>query len=213
MGGACVSTAVVPEIEEFVLPVNEYFDGRHLQEQVVRKFSNYNYQNFYNTFKTAVGKGCNGAVLFCSHKKYKNSCVVKKIKRTGHVGDGHINQEIRAMLYLDHPQILRLLECYRTEEEYFLISSYCRCDNLLKLLQRVRKFDEERSRKSIYDLLTVIRYCHSKNIVHGDIKLENILVEGDSDNLRLKLIGTNLQMLTFRLIIKNSSSRFQTTFF
>jgi calcium-dependent protein kinase len=42
------------------------------------------------------------------------------------------------------------------------------------------------------DLLLFYRYCHSKNIVHRDLKLENFLFESDSPNSSLKLIGTKL---------------------
>jgi calcium-dependent protein kinase len=38
-------------------------------------------------------------------------------------------------------------------------------------------------------MVSAIRYIHSHNIVHRDLKLENFLFESDADDSYLKLIG------------------------
>ena len=48
-----------------------------------------------------------------------------------------------------------------------------------------RKFPEDISRKIFYDLVKAVETCHKYGIIHGDIKLENILL---SSNFSIKLI-------------------------
>jgi MAP/microtubule affinity-regulating kinase len=59
--------------------------------------------------------------------------------------------------------------------------------SLLDLLKsrENRRIDENESRKIFSQLVNAIAFCHSKNIIHRDIKLENIIVDS---NFNLKLI-------------------------
>ncbi len=59
--------------------------------------------------------------------------------------------------------------------------------SLLDLLKsrENRRIDENECRKIYLQLVNAIGFCHIKNIIHRDIKLENIIVDS---NLNLKLI-------------------------
>jgi serine/threonine protein kinase len=48
-----------------------------------------------------------------------------------------------------------------------------------------KKFSEELSRKIFFDILMAVENCHESGIIHGDIKLQNIML---SSNFNLKLI-------------------------
>lgn len=54
-----------------------------------------------------------------------------------------------------------------------------------RLKQRGGKFTEEEAHVYFKQIVTAISYCHSKNIVHRDLKLENLLF---SSNDELKVI-------------------------
>ena len=47
---------------------------------------------------------------------------------------------------------------------------------------------EEICSKILYQLLIALNFCHNMNIVHRDIKLENILVDMNTPNIETKLI-------------------------
>ena len=53
------------------------------------------------------------------------------------------------------------------------------------VLKIKRKLPEDISRKLFYDLIKAVETCHKCGIIHGDIKLENILL---SSNFNIKLI-------------------------
>lgn len=48
-----------------------------------------------------------------------------------------------------------------------------------------RRLEEKEAQLIFGQLVSAVAYCHSYNIVHRDIKLENILLD---DNLNVKLI-------------------------
>jgi len=105
-----------------------------------------------------------------------------------------LRQEIRIMAKLDHPNILRLHECFETIDNLYLILELCTGGELLDKLnnQPNHSFSEARTRKLVHDMLGAVRYCHDHHIVHRDLKLENFLFENSSSTSELKLIDFGL---------------------
>lgn len=71
------------------------------------------------------------------------------------------------------------------------ILSYCRyCEggDLLAQLNSVQRFPEPKAARIFQQILSAIDACHSKNIVHRDLKLENILFEDSSADSTVKII-------------------------
>jgi serine/threonine protein kinase len=53
--------------------------------------------------------------------------------------------------------------------------------DLLAMVMREGKLSEEDSSKYIRSLLVALEYLHAQNLVHRDVKLENILISKNSD--------------------------------
>ncbi|KAG5179820.1 kinase-like domain-containing protein, partial [Tribonema minus] len=48
-------------------------------------------------------------------------------------------------------------------------------------------YTEKEARDLCKTLLDAIKYCHDKNIVHGNVKLENLLLTSNDDDASIKL--------------------------
>jgi cyclin-dependent kinase-like len=58
--------------------------------------------------------------------------------------------------------------------------------NLLEVLEeRPSGLEPEAVRKYIYQLLKAIEYCHRSNVIHRDVKPENLLVNPQTNELRI----------------------------
>jgi calcium-dependent protein kinase len=91
---------------------------------------------------------------------------------------------VNSILIKDHPNILKIYEFYQDEKCFYLISEYessnnrfCNDGDLFDKLSKKNCFDEHCSAYMMKQLLSALLYCHQHNIVHRDIKAENILIE------------------------------------
>ena len=77
---------------------------------------------------------------------------------------------------------MRLVDYYedQAENKYYFVSELCKGNDLFELLKAKGRMEERQAGIIIKQLLSALKYCHSKNICHRDIKVENIVVDEDN---------------------------------
>jgi serine/threonine protein kinase len=146
--------------------------------------------------KEPLGDGQFGTVFLAREKKTKFVVALKRlnIKQLADADLEHqLRREVEIMANLRHPNILRLYGHFHTKKEVYLILEFAAQGELFKMINPTKDgpacpFDEERSAKYIYQLTCALEYCHSKHVIHRDIKLENLLV-GLKGELKLADFG------------------------
>ena len=93
----------------------------------------------------------------------------------------YINNEKEIMKQLSHPNIIRLENFLKTKNHYFFLMEYCNGGNLSDLLiQYKTKFRKPFPLPIIQyfmrQIVEGLKYIHSLNIIHRNIKLANILI-------------------------------------
>ena len=124
-----------------------------------------------------LGSGSFGKVYLAQNKYTKEKVAMKEIKKSNKdlLSDGEIKDEIEILKSLDHPDIVRIIESYNTKDSYVLVTEYCEGG---ELYDQVRNQLSETQIAVIFkQLLSGLAYLHSHNIVHRDLKLENILIQ------------------------------------
>lgn len=76
---------------------------------------------------------------------------------------------------------------YVDEKHFYLISEFCEGGELFDRIKKVKFFSEQIVAKYMFQILSAVLYCHSRNIAHRDLKPENILFVSNNDE-QLKLI-------------------------
>ena len=85
--------------------------------------------------------------------------------------------ETNLMKKLDHPNVTKIFETFENDN-YFLISmEYINGGNLFSYVKKRRKISEKISKYLFRQIILGLNHIHSHNIVHRDIKLENILID------------------------------------
>ena len=123
-----------------------------------------------------LGVGTYGKVYLVQNKYTKELFAMKEIPKTSEdlLSDNEIMDEIEILKNLDHPDIVRITEFYNTESSYYIINEYCRYGELYD--QVTKEFSETQIAVMFRQILSGIAYLHSNNIIHRDLKLENILI-------------------------------------
>src|ERR1700749_4435890 len=116
-----------------------------------------------------VGTGSMGTVKLGTHVATGTTYAVKLVPRG--VADTTTLREATVSSLLHHPYICGLKELVSIPEGYCLVFEYINAGHLPafgRLAQRV-------ARKFARQIGSAIAYCHANNIVHRDLKLDNLL--------------------------------------
>lgn len=141
-----------------------------------------------------LNKGASAIVNLCQttvgSEEYAVKTVQKSLFTQEPITFNNTISEISILRQLDHPNIVKLFKVYETKEAIHLVLEYLKGGDGLKKLQKLKKFDEKAALKFTYSLISALDYLHSQNIVHRDIKLENIVYINDfSDDFKLVDFG------------------------
>jgi serine/threonine protein kinase len=103
-----------------------------------------------------------------------------------------VDKEIRILQKLDHPNLIKFYAKIETENYYFIFQDLFQSKTLLQLVNETHGLSEENIRGIFVQICNALDYLHQKNISHGDLKLENILVQND----QIKIIDFGLASKT-----------------
>lgn len=144
-----------------------------------------------------MGSGVSGIVRLVIHRdtgvKYAVKCLdiglIDSVE-----GLRQLRNEIFIMCQLDHPNIVRIEEVYESTNEIYILQELCHGGDLFDRLDEQPDFHytEAQCARLVKQMVSSVRYLHSKGIIHRDLKLENFLFSNQEIDSELKMIDFGL---------------------
>ena len=164
------------------------------------------------TLLRSLGKGSYGEVYLS--QKQNALFATKKVKRkkTDDEMTKYFKNEINILRILNHPNIVKLEEIKMDENNYYIVMEYINggelSDYLKKYIEKYgRPFSEEIVQYLMKQIISALIYIHDLNIIHRDLKLENIMVDFDNekDKEELNMMKAKIKIIDFGFAIMLSS--------
>ncbi|KAB2067442.1 hypothetical protein ERO13_A09G213644v2 [Gossypium hirsutum] len=114
----------------------------------------------------------------------------KKVLKGGFMA--HVKREIAIMRRLRHPNIVKLIEVLATKTKVYFVMEFAKGGELFTRISKGR-FSEDLSRRYFQQLISAVRFCHSRGVFHRDLKPENLLLD---ENWNLKITDFGLSAVT-----------------
>lgn len=157
---------------------------------------------FYRAGKM-LGRGAFGKVNLGMHKLSRKLIAIKSINKeylTEEKQRSKVMHEVGILLRLRHESVVKLYETFETGRHIMLAMELCAGGDLLNFVRKRKKMDENVAKCLFFQVIEGLGYIHSKNIIHRDIKLDNILLDGKG-NVKIADFGVS------KLVQKNEVMR------
>lgn len=152
------------------------------RQAVKRHHHKHNLKHRYEFLET-LGKGTYGKVKKAKERSGRLVAVksIRKEKIKDEQDLVHIRREIEIMSSLCHPHIISIYEVFENKDKIVIVMEYASQGDLYDYVCDKRKLSEHEARHFFRQIVSAVHYCHQNGIVHRDLKLENILLDGNGN--------------------------------
>uniref|UniRef100_A0A8C5FCG5 non-specific serine/threonine protein kinase n=2 Tax=Gadus morhua TaxID=8049 RepID=A0A8C5FCG5_GADMO len=137
----------------------------------------------YYEIERTIGKGNFAVVKLATHIITKAKVAIKIVDKT-QLDDENLKKifrEVQIMKMLRHPHIIRLYQVMETERMIYLVTEYASGGEIFDHLVAHGRMAEKDARKKFKQIVAAVHFCHCRNIVHRDLKAENLLLDHNLD--------------------------------
>ncbi|XP_068171105.1 NUAK family SNF1-like kinase 2 [Antennarius striatus] len=152
------------------------------RQAVKRHHHKHNLKHRYEFLET-LGKGTYGKVKKARERSGRLVAIksIRKEKIKDEQELVHIRREIEIMSTLCHSHIITIYEVFENKDKIVIVMEYASRGDLYDYICDRKNISEREARHFFRQIVSAVHYCHQNGIVHRDLKLENILLDGNGN--------------------------------
>ncbi|CAL4124842.1 unnamed protein product, partial [Meganyctiphanes norvegica] len=160
-------------------PYERILYGLHHDQRWVKEITLGRRVGFYR-FRGELGQGNFSTVRLAYHQLTRDKVAVKVIDKSklDQKTQRMLAREIANMDLVAHPNIIRLFEVVETLSRIHLVMEFAPGGELFNKITADGRLSERDAQSTFQQILSAVSYLHGLNIIHRDIKAENVFLAG-----------------------------------
>ncbi|XP_059090696.1 calcium/calmodulin-dependent protein kinase type 1-like isoform X3 [Tigriopus californicus] len=106
-----------------------------------------------------------------------------------------LENEIRVLRRLDHPNVVKLLEAYESKSSVYLVMDLVTGGELFDRIVEKGSYTEKDAADLIKQVLDAVAYMHREGVVHRDLKPENLLYQCQDEDSKIMISDFGLSKM------------------
>lgn len=145
-------------------------------------------------FEMILGEGAFGKVIKARNLESNDTVAIKAIGKDNLDAEdvNNLMTEITVLDKIDHPNIVKMIEAYENDKNYYIILELMDGGELFDRIVENECYSEKLAANTFRPIVDAIKYCHELGIVHRDLKPENLLYVSEDANSIIKITDFGL---------------------
>ncbi|CAE6931218.1 KIN11 [Symbiodinium natans] len=140
------------------------------------------------TLGPAIGEGSFAKVKRATRISTDETVAVKIFHNRSWRDAKKVRDEAQILKRFWHPHIVKMHETISTRCRTFVIMEYACGGDMFEYVRKQRRLDEPEARRLFRQIIAGLAEVHAANVVHGDLKLENLLLD-EERNVKIADFG------------------------
>merc|ERR1712142_1300580 len=146
--------------------------------------------------KDVLGTGAFSQVRLAECREDGHMYAIKIIDKKALKGkEDSLENEIRVLKRLDHPNVVKLLEAYESKSYVYLVMELVTGGELFDRIVEKGSYTEKDAADLIKQVMSAVHYMHESGVVHRDLKPENLLYHSPDDDSKIMISDFGLSKM------------------